>query len=242
MSTETTAKKASSVLRSGRGYLRVISQAGVAIILLLQMTDPANAQRTERRLGLNGYCPVELLDNDRLVKGHGALTQRFDDITYRFSSREARRKFSANPQRYVPALGGDCVVCYEKSHVRVAGRLEFASPHDGRIYLFPSEKWRQEFEANPQKYENVDLAVGGHSIVWLAHDGRTVVGNPEQTEVHNGFRYLFASTVDRRHFLTKKRLYEGVARRQGTVLVAQALSVSADPANTFLSPPLPMIN
>lgn len=204
---------------------------------------PAAARaQSPRRTGLQGFCPVTLIDSDRLQKGHPGVSQKYDGVEYRFTNRAARRAFNANPQRYLPVLGGDCVVCYDEAQIRVAGRLEFASLHKGRLYLFPSRQWKQKFDAAPQKYEHVDLAVGGDSIVWLAERGIRVPGTADRTEIHNGFRYRFASEQERRSFLTRKRLYESVARQHGTRLVAQRDPIVADPANTAVPPPRPSLN
>ncbi|MCR9197529.1 MAG: hypothetical protein NXI04_02695 [Planctomycetaceae bacterium] len=208
---------------------------------LIACSSAAVAQ-SPRRIGLQGYCPVTLIDSDYLQKGHPGLTQKYDGVEYRFTSRAARRAFNANPQRYLPVFGGDCVVCYDEAQIRVAGRLEFASLHKGRLYLFPSRQWKQKFDAAPVKYEDVDLAVGGHSIVWLAERGLRVSGTADRTEIHNGFRYQFASEQGRRSFLTRKRLYETVARRHGPLLVAQRAPIMADPANTAVPPPRPSLN
>ena len=202
----------------------------------------ATVAQSPRRIGLQGFCPVTLIDSDQLQKGHPGLTQRYDGVEYRFTDRAARRAFNANPLRYLPVLGGDCVVCYDEAQIRVAGRLEFASLHRGRLYLFPSRQWKHRFDAAPQKYEHVDLAVGGHSIVWLAERGLRVPGTADRTEIHNGFRYQFASEQERRSFLTRKRLYESVARQHGTRLVAQRDPIMADPANTAVPPPRPSLN
>lgn len=222
-------------------YARPCGRAVMAAVWLA-LASPAAVAQSPRRVGLEGFCPVTLINSDRLRKGHPGLAHKFDGVEYRFTSRAARRAFQTNPLRYLPALGGDCVVCYQEAQIRVSGRLEFASLHHGRLYLFPSRQWKQKFDADPQQYENVDLAVGGHSIVWLAERGRAVPGDARRTEVHNGFRYQFASEQERRSFLTRKRLYAAVARRHGSLLMAHSDSVMADPANRTVPPPRPSLN
>lgn len=203
--------------------------ARLLVIGLITLSPGPVLAQTARQPGLQGFCPVTLLDAGRVEKGHAGLSRRFDGVEYRFTSRAARRAFDAHPLRYVPVLNGDCVVCYDRAHIRVAGHIKFASVHNGRLYLFPAQQWKQAFEANPGRYENVDLAVGGDSIVWLTERGRSVAGQPELTEVDNGYRYQFASQLDRRSFLQRKRKYVTAARLRGRVLMASDDAVGNPP-------------
>ena len=45
--------------------------------------------------------------------------------------------FDSNPTAFTSALGGECRVCKVEMGKRVAGKAEFHTVHDGRLYLFP---------------------------------------------------------------------------------------------------------
>lgn len=184
----------------------------VAILYLIITTLPVmgEAEAMGRRLstGLEGYCPVELIDQHRLVRGQSGWSSRFDGTTYHFSSRAAQRIFNRSPRKYVPALGGDCVVCYVKTGERIPGRLRYASLYEGRIYLFPTQTVKQIFDGSPETYADVDLVANGNSIVWLIHGRRQVAGTDQFGEVYHGLRYLFASPRDQAEFRRFRKQYE----------------------------------
>ena len=66
------------------------------------------------RIGLGGYCPVCILDANKWAKGSPDHQAIYDGVTYYFPDEAIKAKFLANPAKYVPALGGDCIVCYAK--------------------------------------------------------------------------------------------------------------------------------
>ena len=77
----------------------------------------------ESRVGLEGYCPVGIIDMKKWVRGVSAQQVKYDGKTYFFPGPEQRKMFLANPAKYVPALNGDCVVCYANMKKRVPGNV-----------------------------------------------------------------------------------------------------------------------
>jgi YHS domain-containing protein len=145
------------------------------------------------KVGLSGYCPVCVVEHKKWEKGSASIESTFDGVVYRFPSEAIKAVFEANPQKYVPALNGDCIVCYEKHGKRVPGSVQHAAIHNNRMYLFPSDKEKQVFIADAAAYDNSDLALNGECIVCLAKVNKHVPGVAEHTVVHNGLRYLFPS-------------------------------------------------
>jgi len=158
-----------------------------AMLAQLAWSAPADSQGTS--LALEGYCPICVTNMGKWVKGSPDYQATYDGKTYHFPSEREREMFLSDPAKYVPALGGDCTVCFAKMNKRVPGNIRHVALHDGRLYLFPSEKEKQAFLSNPAAYANVDLAFGGNCPVCLAHMGKQVPGKPEFAAVHNGFRY-----------------------------------------------------
>lgn len=164
-----------------------------------------------QNVGLEMNCPVLIIEEHRLVKGDRQYASIYDGVTYFFSSRDAQAKFDADPVRYIPALGGDCVVCFADSGTRTPGVLQFASIYKDRLYLFPDGRSKQVFDNAPQRFDNVDLVGYGKSIVWLSARNRHVRGSARFSEVHNGYRYQFVSNVDRAEFAKDPGRYETLA-------------------------------
>jgi YHS domain-containing protein/thiol-disulfide isomerase/thioredoxin len=103
-------------------------------------------------LGLDGYCPVQLDENDRWVLGNRRWGAVFEGRTYLFSGPEEQKKFLADPARYAPILSGDDVVRFVDQQERVAGCREHGAKFHGRVYLFSNEEDYQRFDKDPYRY------------------------------------------------------------------------------------------
>jgi len=104
------------------------SGLAMAIIASLSLVSSASAQSGTRAtpqsgkaagsgtssqqgsVGLQGYCPVCIVEMKKWMKGSPQFSTRHDGKTYLFPGEEQRQMFLKNPQKYTPVLGGDCVV------------------------------------------------------------------------------------------------------------------------------------
>jgi YHS domain-containing protein len=152
------------------------------------------------RIGLGGYCPVCILDANKWAKGSPEYQATYDGVTYHFPEEAIKQNFLAHPAKYVPALGGDCIVCYAKLGKRVPGSINHAARYDNRLYLFPGAEQQQAFLNNPTEFANVDLALNGDCAVCQVHHNKRVAGKPEFTEIKDGFRYQFVSEREQSAF------------------------------------------
>ena len=167
--------------------------ATLAVILI-----PLAANAVEPALG--GNCPVCLVEMAKIVPGSDKHAVTFDRQVYYFPSDQEKRMFAANPAKYAPAFGGDCVVCRVNMGVRMPGKAEFAAVHDKRAFLFPSAKEREVFKADPKKYETADLGEGGYCSVCAVMAKKWVAGKPEIASVYDGMRYYFPSADEKKAF------------------------------------------
>ena len=152
-------------------------------------------------LGLEGYCPVCIVKQGKWVKGVAEHSATFDGVTYYFPSAEVLGMFQKDPIAFVPVLRGDCTVCYVNAGgKRSPGSIRFAALNNERLYLFPNDALRQEFNKTPAKFSDIDLAADGKCIVCKVKSGKIVDGSTEFTSVHDGFRYLFPSDELRKVF------------------------------------------
>ena len=177
-------------------------------------TTPAGSgQRAQKRapLALEGYCPVSILEMNEWVKGDPAHRVLHDGRAYLFAGEKGKRIFQANPAKYVPALGGDCVVALVKMGKRVPGNIRHASFHDGRLFLFANADAHKMFQAQPAAYANADLALGGTCPVCRVNMDQSVPGKPEIAAFHKGFRYLFPAAEQRQTFLASPEEYVSVS-------------------------------
>ncbi len=175
----------------------------LAVVVVIAST----AKAAETALALEGYCSVCIVEANKWVKGNPEFSTTYDGKQYNFPSDKQLQMFVANPAKYVPALGGDCTVCFANAGKRGPGNIRFSSRHKGRLFLFPNDELRQAFKADPKQFENVDLAADGNCVVCRVEAGKEVPGKPEFTAFHNGMRYLFPSDKQRQMFLASPAKY-----------------------------------
>jgi YHS domain-containing protein len=111
-------------------------------------------------LGLEGNCPVTLVERQDWVLGVATFGAVHRGRTYLFLGPTEREKFLADPDRYSPVLSGiDPVMALDNRGV-VAGRREFGVfGADGHIYLFADAASRERFEQNEKHYATEVLKV-----------------------------------------------------------------------------------
>ncbi len=168
---------------------------------------PPSAQK-EVPVGLAGYCPVCIIELRKWVKGSSSHQVVYDGHLYLFPGEKQKKMFVANPVKYLPVLGGDCTVCYAKGGKRVPGDIQHAAFHQGRLFLFASEKQKQMFLADRKAYADADLAWEGNCAVCQVEMKHKTPGKAEFVAIHHGLRYLFPSPKMREMFLKNPEKYQ----------------------------------
>ncbi|MEN0110461.1 MAG: hypothetical protein AAF805_07020 [Planctomycetota bacterium] len=156
---------------------------------------------------LDGHCPVCIVEMKAWKRGDERFASVYDGRRYLFPSAKERAIFDADPAKYAPAAGGDCVVCRVEMGKSVPGSARFAARYDGRVYLFPGDEQRQTFLADPERYATADLAYDGDCAVCRVDMKHRMAGNEAHTAVHDGKRYLFPSDRERQVFLANPMKY-----------------------------------
>jgi len=90
---------------------------------------------TASGLALKGYDPTAYLDEQRAVQGDRKYESAFRGIAYRFASDANRRKFAADPAKYVPAYGGWCATAMAEGEEIEVDPKNFRVMN-GRTFLF----------------------------------------------------------------------------------------------------------
>jgi YHS domain-containing protein len=103
-------------------------------------------------LGLEGYCPVTLVERGAWVEGRAQFGARHRGRTYLFAGAEQQQAFLTDPDRYAPALSGDDPVLAFDAGKTVPGQRRFGVTYQSRVYLFSSTETQSAFSADPQKY------------------------------------------------------------------------------------------
>ena len=65
---------------------------------------------------------------------------------------EQKKKFLDNPERYLPAMGGDCVVSLIDDDQLIAGSVYHSLVVEGKLYLFAGAEQKRAFNETPARY------------------------------------------------------------------------------------------
>jgi YHS domain-containing protein len=105
---------------------------------------------------LGGDCAVSYAKMNKRVPGDIRHAAWHRGRLFTFANAQGKQMFLADPGAYDNAdlaYGGKCIVCNVNMRQTVAGKPEFAVLHKGLRYQFPAAGPRDEFLANPEKYE-----------------------------------------------------------------------------------------
>jgi YHS domain-containing protein len=103
-------------------------------------------------VGLEGYCPVTLVEKSTWVEGRPQWGARHRGRTYLFAGPAEQQAFLTAPDRYGPALSGDDPVLALDSGRQVPGQRRYGVTYQSRIYLFSSPETRAAFTTAPDRY------------------------------------------------------------------------------------------
>jgi len=82
-----------------------------------------------------GYDVVAYFDNQS-IEGKKEFTTMHYGVNYKFSSEENLKKFSSNPEKYVPQYGGYCAYAIAVDNKKVDINPKTFEIRDGKLYLF----------------------------------------------------------------------------------------------------------
>ncbi|NOY30711.1 MAG: hypothetical protein GXP28_11250 [Planctomycetes bacterium] len=168
---------------------------------------PATSQKARYPLALLGFSAIDLRDHQQWVAGKDEHQALFDGQLYRFSDARQRAIFAAAPQRYAPALGGDCLVTFAETGDRAVGDLHYGLQHGQRLFFFAGSEQRERFRENPMRFVDADLAHQGNCVVSKIDRQQRVQGLPETVVTVGGLRYLFLGTQQQTQFLADLERY-----------------------------------
>jgi YHS domain-containing protein len=118
----------------------------------LAASQPAADTHGPMPLGLEGYCPVTVVERGSWVEGRPQWGARHRGRTYLFAGPEQQQAFLADPDRYAPALSGDDPVLAFETGRSEPGRRAYGVSYQSRMYLFSSPESRATFTADPDRY------------------------------------------------------------------------------------------
>jgi YHS domain-containing protein/thioredoxin-related protein len=110
------------------------------------------SKRPVAMVGLRGFSPVALVGQRQWLRGSDRWAWDYKGITYYLTSAEELQEFKDRADRYAPQVLGCDPVILDITDRAVAGDIHYAAFFDGELYLFVSEKSRQAFKLDPDRF------------------------------------------------------------------------------------------
>lgn len=143
-----------AVIPSDVASAETASQPTVQDVLQESSASPfdAPANSTEDQTGLEGFCPVTLIEKEEWVEGNAQWSVIHHGITYHLSSAAQVQKFLANPDAYTPVLDGCDPVLFAETGEKKAGTADNCVVYEGKLFMFVSEANLNRFTSNSSTY------------------------------------------------------------------------------------------
>lgn len=156
---------------------------------------------------LDGYCPTAYLLQKKAVKGSPKHTSKHHGNLYYLSSAETKKKFDADPEKYLPKFGGLCATALGGSYGnRLPSDPTVFSVAAGGVYVFSSERAQRAFDKRPQWFADrgrqviARPALDGYCPVAYASRGRAVEGLEGFRVFHKSWYYHLIDTASKAAF------------------------------------------
>ena len=124
--------------------------------MIATATTPGRARpgvlRRSASIGLHGFSPVSLVGDRKWMKGSDRWSYEFKGVVYYLTSEEELRLFKSGADRYAPQILGCDPVILDIADRAVEGDIRYAAFFDGELYLFVSDKSRQTFREDPDRF------------------------------------------------------------------------------------------
>lgn len=156
---------------------------------------------------LGKLCPVTLLDQKLEMLADASVTAMYAGQRYYFANLDAKRAFAKNPERYVPARGGECVVSFVDENKEKSGSSQFPVIYDDRIFLCAGSEQRDFFIANPAQYADKDVRLSGLCPHCMSVQHAQNKGSNLFQIRFGGSRYLFPDRAHMEAFLKSPLRY-----------------------------------
>ena len=130
-------------------------QPGIASTAAVNAQPPAGQSipaSAAPPIGLEGYCPVTILEQTAWRKGDSQFGAIHRGRTYLFASAAEQTKFLADPDRFSPVLSGYDPVRFATGGKLVDGKRGLGVTYRNQLFLFADVASRNRFEQNPLEF------------------------------------------------------------------------------------------
>lgn len=99
---------------------------------------------------INGFDPVAYFKENKAVPGNETYSFHWKNADWSFSSKENKKLFAENPEKYAPQYGGYCAFAVSKGFTANTDPNSFEIS-DGKLYLFDGESVKADWKANQEE-------------------------------------------------------------------------------------------
>ncbi|MEE8450592.1 MAG: hypothetical protein V3R99_01725 [Thermoguttaceae bacterium] len=117
---------------------------------------PTKQETNALPVALGGYCPVELLLNERWAQSDPRWTATHAGRRYLFAGETQRQQFLDDPDRFTAVHSGNDPVLFVDDERRVPGRMDYCVTYEGRLYMFSMADTLARFQEKPERYTAKD--------------------------------------------------------------------------------------
>lgn len=103
-------------------------------------------------VAMDGFCPVSMIVRAELTHGSDNACLAYKGRRYLFRGEAERSMFQNNPERFLPAENGLCVVTWAEEHRWIPGQIRYPAIFGDHVFFFNSETVRQKFLDDPERY------------------------------------------------------------------------------------------
>jgi len=89
-------------------------------------------------IAIDGYDVIAYFKQEQAIKGSDEFTHKWNNLTWKFSSKENLELFLSNSDEYAPCYGGHCAFAIGKGFA-APGNPQFWTINNGKLLLFADE-------------------------------------------------------------------------------------------------------
>jgi len=183
--------------------------AGLAAGLMMSAwisVSTVQAQMEKIEPGLSGICPASYLLEGVPLPGDPQYKVVHQGTVYFMSSTEAKVKFQADPDKYLPQYGGWCACALGGFGNRIRSDAKVSEVMNGKVFLFSEVRARNAFQVDPARFiancetRWAEPELKGFCPVSYTKAGKATRGKAKYVSVYHKFRYHLASAEAKKAF------------------------------------------
>jgi hypothetical protein len=133
------------IMRHARLALGLAALVVATTVLAWGKVAPVNVDK--KGVALHGYDPVSYFESATPLPGSESITYAAKGATWRFASEANRKKFAADPDKYMPQFGGYCAKAVSENDTADIDPLSYKIV-GGKLYVNYSPKIQKVWEAD----------------------------------------------------------------------------------------------